>query len=116
MTHNRLDIEDAKRTFVLARSDICCRAEVPKVSSFAGLSEDLAATVRLSRLDCASHCCRPAVQEFESPCNEHRGGEDKRCRFNLRRVEAAATTIDLTPKAADFDNARTVGAIGVSST
>ena len=98
---------------------ICCwsedivgrssRGTVRKIGQlFSFIAAVLAATGR-NLLNCGSSavasgiscCCRPALQEFGVRGGEHSSGRHK-VSVNLRRFEATAATLDITPTAVDL--------------
>ena len=98
---------------------ICCwsgdnvgrssRGTVRKIGQlFSFIAAVLAATGR-NLLNCGSsavasgisYCCRPALQEFGVRGGEHSSGRH-RVSVNLRRFEATAATLDITPTAVDL--------------
>ena len=98
---------------------ICCwsgdrvgrssRGTVRKIGQlFSFIAAVLAATGRNLR-NCGSsavasgisYCCRPALQEFGVRGGEHSSGRH-RVSVNLRRFEATAATLDITPTAVDL--------------
>ena len=106
-------------TYVLAREDLLlerryrrsqqsrdCPRKIGQLFSFTAAV--LAATGR-NLLNCGSsavasgisYCCGPALQEFGVRGGEHSSGRH-RVSVNLRRFEATAATLDITPTAVDL--------------
>ena len=102
-------------TCVLVREDLLSgdivgrssRGTVRKIGQLFSFIAAVLAAMGRNLLNCGSsavaisYCCRPALQEFGVRGGEHSGGRH-RVSVTLRRFEATAATLDITPTAVDL--------------